>query len=215
MVPLLHFQFESNARNSGSLGATHDGVIYGDGFYSSDAACDLRAYDTGTGGYIRIPATRLGDRITIVAWVKLDPGVSNIQTILSSWAPTTGGFSLGLNTWTRSDRVVLLETWTAAGQAVGVRSAPNALREDRWHHVAVTMDRTADSAILHVDGVRVQPAGDAFASEFADNRPLSIGRYHGTPAMLPFHFTGLIDDLRVYDTTLTQPQLRELAARSR
>jgi serine/threonine protein kinase len=210
VLPLLQFQFEGDAINSGSLGADHDGVTFGNGYFNSDAARGLGAYDTGTNGYVRIPPTRLGDHVTIASWLKLDPGVSNIQAILSSWTPTSGGFSLGVNTWTRADRVVLLETWTVAGESVGVRTVPNAIREGQWHHVAVTLDRDADTAVLYVDGERIDHAGNTFADDFTDNLPLSIGRYHGTPESLPFHFTGLIDDLRIYDTTLSATQISEL-----
>jgi predicted Zn finger-like uncharacterized protein len=35
-VPILHFEFEGNADNSGSLGRTHDGILHGDGHFSSE-----------------------------------------------------------------------------------------------------------------------------------------------------------------------------------
>jgi serine/threonine protein kinase len=219
-VPVLHFEFEGDARNSGSLGSSHDGSLHGDGFFSPDAARGSQAYATGSGGYIVLPATRLGDRITLAAWVKLDDGVKNIQAILSSWTSRTGGFSWGLNSWTRDDRIVLLETWSPAGATSGTRSGPGAVNYGQWHHVAVTLDRTSGAVTVYVDGAAVNLAGSGFAADFTDNLPLSIGRYHGVlmaamsgrPILVeaPFHFTGLLDDLRVYDTVLTAAEIKTM-----
>jgi len=213
LVPILHFQFEGNADNSGSLGAGHSGTAFGDGFFATGAACGNRAYDTGASGYITIPATTLGHRITVAAWVKLDDGVSSIQTILSSWAPSSGGFSFALNWWNRDNRIVLLESWQQTGQAVQTASVDNVINYSQWHHVAATMDRATNSAFLYVDGKPVQFSASRFAGDCTDDRPLSIGRYHGTPSFLPFHFTGVIDDLRVYDAILTEAEINRLASR--
>jgi hypothetical protein len=208
--PILHFQFEGNTGNSGSLGGSHNGTAMGDGVFGPDSVRGNRAYDTASRGYITIPATKLGDRITIAVWAKLDQGVSNIQAILSSWTSTGGGFSLGLNSWTRNDRIVQLETWSPTGQSSGARTVANVVDYSKWHHVAVTMDRPSDSVVVYVDGALVQMSGGAFASDFTDNKPLSIGRYHGTPSFLPFHFNGLIDDLRVYNRILADTEIRAL-----
>jgi hypothetical protein len=162
-----------------------------------------------------IPATTLGDQITIAAWTKLEDGVTNIQAILSSFDGRSG-FSLGLNWWLVADRIVLLETWSQQRKIKTVHSGPNAVNYMQWHHVVATMDRPSNSAILYVDGERV--AAKSFAGDFADSKPLSIGRYHGgivnqrtrRPVEVPFHFTGLIDDLRIYDEVLTQAEIKIL-----
>lgn len=224
-VPILHFEFEGDAANSGSLGGGHNGTLYGNGFFNSDAARGNRAYDTGSGGYVAIPATRLGDQITLAAWTKLAHGVQNIQTILSSWTSRNGGFSWGLNSWMRNDRIVLVETWSQAGKSSGTSSSAGAVSYGSWHHVAVTFHRTSGAAAIYVDGKLAPPAVRAFAADFSDDQPLAIGRYYGgMMAMLagrpvtvevPFHFTGLIDDLRVYDTVLTPTEIGELGQRSR
>jgi len=224
-VPILHFEFEGDAANSGSLGRGHNGTLYGNGFFSPDAARGSRAYDTGSGGYIVIPATRLGDRITLAAWTKLAEGAESIQAILSSWTSRNGGFSWGLNSWMRNDRIVLVETWSQAGKSAGTSSPPGAVTYGYWHHVAVTFNRTSGAAAIYVDGKLLPPAVRVFAADFSDAQPLAIGRYYGgMMAMLtgrpvtvevPFHFTGLIDDLRVYDTVLTSAEIGDLGRRSR
>ena len=224
LVPILHFAFEGDASNSGSLGRSHNGTLHGNGFFSPDAVRGNQAYDAGSGGYIVIPATRLGDRITLAAWTKLANGAENIQAILSSWTSRSGGFSWGLNSWTRGDRLVLVETWSQAGKSSGTSSAPGAVNYAQWHHLAVTLNRTSSAVAIHVDSAPVTPAGRVFAADFSDNQPLAIGRYYGgmmatiagRPVLVeaPFHFTGLIDDLRVYDTVLTPAEIQDLGRRS-
>ncbi len=174
-VPILHFECEGDAANSGSLGRGHNGTLYGNGFFSPDAARGNRAYDTGSGGYIVIPATRLGDRITLAAWTMLADGVQNIQTVLSSWTSRSGGFSWGINSWMRNDRVVLVETWSQAGKSSGTSSSAGAVSYGSWHHLAVTFNRTSGAAAIYVDGVLVPPAVRIFDADFSDDQPLAIG----------------------------------------
>jgi hypothetical protein len=122
---------------------------------------------------------------------------------------------------------VLLETWSQPGDALGgTRSVPDAVNYGQWHHVAITMDRMSGSVAVYVDGARVKLTGSNFAADFTDHLPMSIGRYnnesmvvfsHGRPVPVrvtaPFHFTGRIDDLRVYDTVLTAAEMGDLGRR--
>jgi hypothetical protein len=182
----------------------------GDGSFVTDAVLGSGVFDTGSRGYIKIPSTTLGDACTMAARVKLNNDASNIQTILSSWSPSSGGFSFALNWWNKGNRIVLLETWNPGGQAVQTASVDRVISYERWHHVAVTMDRPTNTASLYVDGQPVRYFSRRFAGDFAGSKPLSIGRYYGTPAFLPFHFTGRIDDVRVYNVLLTAAEIGEL-----
>lgn len=106
---------------------------------------------------------------------------------------------------------MLLETWPQVGPIDQTRSVNHAVDYARWHHVAVTMDRDSDEAIMYVDGERVQLAASNFANDFLDNQALSVGRYRGTPeGLLPFHFQGMIDDLRIYDVALSNTEIEAI-----
>jgi hypothetical protein len=126
-----------------------------------------------------------------------------------------------INSWRHDDRLALLETWSQAGQSKGTNSVPAVVNYGQWQHAAVTLDRTSGSVALYVDGAPVKLTLSNFAPDFTDSQPLSIGRYYdglmmSTTSMrpiqvpAPFHFTGLIDDLRVYDTVLTAAEIRDL-----
>ncbi len=96
----------------------------------------------------------------------------------------------------------------SGGSVVAVSSvAPN----NRWQHIAATFDSAVGTMNLYVNGTL---AGSAAAPTtlLANYSPLSIGsRYSGT-AGYDLPFSGVIDDVRVYDRALSAPQVQQLYA---
>src|SRR5436190_7785211 len=68
-----------------------------------------------------------------------------------------------------------------------------------WKHVALTYDGTTSR--LYVDGVLV---GSATGAHTTNNNPLIFGRW--TPAAE--YWNGLIDEVRIYNRTLTQAEIQ-------
>src|SRR5262249_34522899 len=72
-----------------------------------------------------------------------------------------------------------------------------------WHHLAATFDGTATT--LDVEGVAVS-LSYAQGNSNADNSRLAIGSF----AYPSFFFTGIIDEVRVYNRALTAQEITSL-----
>jgi hypothetical protein len=86
-----------------------------------------------------------------------------------------------------------------------VRSAPNAVLADRWHHVAVV--RGGGLVRLYVDGVLSAEAGAGGIAPVAD--PFQIGERAGGQQ---FPMNGLIDEIGIWARALTPDEVAALAA---
>ncbi len=82
---------------------------------------------------------------------------------------------------------------------------------DRWYHVAVSYDGTRGPAGIRVyfDGVpqELNVLLDGLNQNFSSNEPLRIGG-----GGVSGHFAGLIDELRVYDTSVDPATIAILSA---
>jgi hypothetical protein len=75
--------------------------------------------------------------------------------------------------------------------------------DSQWHQVAMTVN--SSSTVLYLDGVVVASA-DGFSESSQTRTPL-IGAYYGFPSSAVF--TGLMDDLRIYDRALSQAEVEQ------
>ncbi|HAA68056.1 MAG TPA: hypothetical protein DCE55_02845 [Planctomycetaceae bacterium] len=84
---------------------------------------------------------------------------------------------------------------------------------DQWQHVYVTYDGSskASGVAVYVDGRAVQTAviSDTLVSDITTEAPLLIGRRYLGPKGSPFH--GLIDDVRLFNRTLSAEEVAALA----
>ncbi|MGQ9761199.1 MAG: LamG domain-containing protein [Thermogutta sp.] len=86
----------------------------------------------------------------------------------------------------------------------------NALHDDQWYHVAVVMEEGSppnlhDHVRLYINGepAEIHDIGllDLWPIETGDQLDVVIGR----------GFSGLIDELRIYDRALTEDEVRTLS----
>jgi hypothetical protein len=101
-----------------------------------------------------------------------------------------------------------LTSGTPAG-AIHVRTRDR-LRLGEWHHVVFTYDGSGKAAgiAVYLDGKQcdVEVVRDDLAGSIANDAPLRVGG-----KALGKSFTGQIDDLRLYNRTLTAEQVEQIA----
>jgi serine/threonine protein kinase len=216
-IPILHYKFDDNTVNSGSLGEHYDGVSHGDASYSTDAAKGRYSADMGTKGYVWVPAFAFGSRATVATWlkgnftgpVKVIPR-DCMNTVFSTRDKTNSpsGALLCVNQWKVQNCAVVLETGIPSVLQKAVTS-PGVLQSNAWHHLALVVDRPGGFIKIYVDGV-LKHTGTCnnFLGTFTDNQPM----YIGVPGRGGWwHFRGRIDDFRVYDKTLSEEEIKLLA----
>jgi len=81
-------------------------------------------------------------------------------------------------------------------------TTPN-IYDNTWHLVTLTFSSSTDSEIFYIDGVATAVDTDE-AAKFGIGKRLYVG---GEPGTL---YTGLMDDLRIYDHELTAAEVLEL-----
>ena len=167
------------------------------------------AYDLdGTDDYISVPsglACGTGD-ITMSAWFNTTSTTFSavVSTFLGNNAGTTTN---GVALWQRNNGV-----YGAIADSVGrtVLTERGTTSINSWHNLCVTFDRDGNAS-TYLDGILLGVSSISSRSGTIACNPLFVGKSHvtnGTPEEL---FDGKIDDVRVYDRTLTQAEIAHLA----
>jgi len=214
--PILHFDFEYNNDNSGTLGSSHDGTTYGNASYSTDAIQGQYSVNMGTDGYVKVPAFAFGNTATVTTWVKGDftgpveiLARDGMNTVFSTRSLTNSpsGALMFVNHWNTQNRAVVFESGNTSTYQ-GTETPSGVVQSNVWHHLALTINRPTDTVEIYVDGTLVKTGtGSAFLENFTDNQAMYIGA-PGT--LMWWHFTGNIDDFRVYNSVLTQTEIAGL-----
>ncbi|HET8538712.1 MAG TPA: LamG domain-containing protein [Anaeromyxobacter sp.] len=152
-------------------------------------------------------------RFTVAAWVRPEAS-DRVMVILSKIRNLPGHYQRNLELRLDPGGRVFLHVPSGQGwEAVtGTRPVP----AGRWTHVAATYDGAR--AQLFVDGARDgQPFAVRYEQSQTDTwigaRPESGGADGRTPTGPTFFFLGAIDDVRVWDRPLADPELAAVAAR--
>ena len=198
-VPVSHWRFEDDAVDwvGSSHGTEKGGVAFEAGV--DDHALSLDGNDDYVDLASHVSDFPLGDSTrSVTGWFKADAG--NQGQSFFSYGPNVEGkrFSIA------ADRTQVLVA--VSGHAWGV----NGLElEDGWHHVAVTYaGGNSDEVLIYLDGELQSASTLAGSSKQLDTQtgPAAIGRNVGGTK----HYTGLIDDVRLYDVALSAEQVLAL-----
>jgi photosystem II stability/assembly factor-like uncharacterized protein len=79
-----------------------------------------------------------------------------------------------------------------------------ALNDNKWHHVAASVTR-GGNAILYIDGVNKASTSTAALVDIYSGNKLFIG----TDANNAYPYAGLVDEIKIWNTALTQAEIRE------
>lgn len=138
---------------------------------------------------------------SVSAWINTTQITGNQRIVGHSRTATANGFSFGLE----NDKVMLT--------TFGVKDyvpATGSILPGKWYHVAVVLD-SADDASLYVNGALVEKVLHNAPGNSNSDDPLYIGATTeagiATPSQL---FSGLIDEVRVYNKSLSATEIQAL-----
>ncbi|WP_218136248.1 LamG-like jellyroll fold domain-containing protein [Nonomuraea jiangxiensis] len=141
------------------------------------------------------PSLRLTNGMTLQAWVR-PAGVTSWRTVIMK--QHAGGLAYVLAAGSDTNRPhVTIQTTTTLGDL----GAPAQLPLNTWSHLAATYDGSA--LRLYVNGIQVAQTART-GNIRADNAPLRIGGN----SVWGEYFSGLIDEVRVYNRALTPAQIQ-------
>jgi hypothetical protein len=203
---------EDNADDSigGNNGSLSPGISFADGVVGRAFKFDGNRL-AGV-GYIPIPASSsldigVGNGMTIEGWIKPDHlgpmGAAGIPIV--EWdSPSTDGLSF----FVEQGFKLFANIKDTMGNDHPLESAPRAISPSRFQHVAVTYDKGTGAAVLYINGVPVdsQNIGNLTPQT---TYPLNIGRRTGQAIGLNNTYSGLIDELGLYNRALSAQEIRE------
>jgi len=171
----------------------------------------------GSGGedYLELPSALLDSSAgTAAGWIKVAPGAHGSQ---SSGGPifyggnASNGFGGSGEQYIHIhvDRGGELEAFFNDG-STDIRLQGPDVEDDAWHHVAVTWDASTGSFALYLDGAAI--ATDDLSGTAAFGFPVMVAGKHGQLGVSwKRNFTGLLDDLRLYDRALSGAEVFALS----
>jgi len=142
-----------------------------------------------------------GRNVTVSAWMKapaLNPAMQFMIAINSAAGDNKlmFGTQAGTATLSFADSEPLWRDTTAT------------VIDNTWHHTAFVLDDIADTVNVYVDGAEVL----SFTStvSIADTDLLSLAQEYDAGLTTGDFYTGLLDDVKVYDYALNETQIRRL-----
>jgi hypothetical protein len=178
----------------------------------------------GLNSYVSVPntdaLTYAGGGLTLATWIHLDAPIRKDGGTLISLAFDGGGhFSYHMNLF--PDNAV--EFWLGGIDSQGVFKDKCIITSKKlapgWHHVAATADKSG-AMIIYLDGSQATSgsyAGDLVKWRAPDALPLAVGTLYpygqGWTGNDRLTFHGIMDDVRVYNATLSASQIAALYRR--
>jgi MYXO-CTERM domain-containing protein len=146
------------------------------------------------------PTLALTGSFTISAWVYPKSGSSNQRGIVTKWdgSTSTGGYDMRLE----ATRYFAMGVFDGTPGMDSRSTAPNAVNEGAWTHVAATYDSTGGILKLYVNGVEHGTVGTGIAPPTASGATLQIGEAQGAQ-----FFHGNIDEVRIYNRALLDTEI--------
>ena len=148
----------------------------------------------------------------MAAWVNQDSGASDGQAVFArAWS---GNISDQLAVMVKNGSVYHALSTDSGGSNRDFHefSTQSVLETEKWEHVAVTRD--GENITVYVNGEEVYSSDNFPSADFAQSdKHMYIGMdCDGNGTLYSRHaFKGALDELRLYDTALTQEQIQELA----
>ena len=210
-----------DASGNGNVLDTNSGVTFNDqaGLYKAGSHS---AYFNGS-SYLKLSNVSfdLGEQFSVATWINIPTIGFSINTVLSnaSAGESASGFKIGVNNWNTTDKRVIMEAGNGSDGGK-VFTQPDFVQNGQWYHFAYNVDTNnllpngknvqiffngeeADvsfntTSIENMDWTAMKTAGPIYIGAFS---PGSSYRLNG----------GYLDDLRVYNRTLTAAEVLNIS----
>lgn len=144
------------------------------------------------------------NNVTIMAWVKSDSGNTTDMTI--------AGEDTGCRLWLQNGKTPTFTIKTAGNVEKSVSCID--INFDEWHHISGVYTSSTGKLSIYLDGAllnstNVDTSGATIENTGDSNGNFEVGRLSSDVASKQY-FKGNIDEVRVFDTVLTNEQLNKM-----
>ncbi len=167
----------------------------------------------GSNDYVSANSSAMTYPLTLSAWVKLDavPSVNNTDRIPVALAKTSGLEEFWIGFYRTSGGVNVLRSVAQSGADLRTYSA-NLTMDTKWHHVTAVFTNSSTHA-LYYDGVAQSGSygtGGTGTPTPSGLDTLYISGFYYNTSNFYSPFLGTIDDVRVYNRTLSDTEIKQL-----
>ena len=192
------YELNGNATDTSN---TYDGlatnITYNTGAFGKAAVFN------GSNSAIQINNFATLSQVGVSLWVNM-PDVTDQAGLITKYASNSREFSIYIY---GGDLIANLYYNGNNGNAITVDAATY-MSNNTWHHIAYTADGS-NPPILWIDGVqRGTPQSNTNNSYYSTSEPVLLGSFGNTSA---YYYEGRIDQVRIYNTALTQSKVTTLA----
>jgi len=191
---VAHYPFNGNANDISGFG--NDGTVYGPTLTTDRFGVSSRAYNfDGNFNYIEVPyssSLSFTTNLTIVAWIKTSGSTGGICHQHNG--SFDGNFVFGLQgegNFRFGNSSNPFDSWS--------------VNDNLWHCVAGIYDDSNNKVYHYIDGALALTQ-----DEFSSLPNNSISMIIGDENYFAFPFTGIIDDIRIYNRALTGDEILAL-----
>ena len=196
---VAHWKFDDGIGSSKAIDSagTNDGTLNGDPTWTIGRVEEALSFD-GDGDYVSVNpiAPLAGNSFTVQAWISVDESAGAWNPILTQHDLSNDGYYF----YIANDKPAFyLVDGAGFAQVVSVEY----FNANQWYHVAATND--GSNLKLYVDGQLKQIVSSAGLTG------TGYEAYIGCEIISPLYYSGLIDDVRVYNRALSAYEFQDIA----
>jgi YVTN family beta-propeller protein len=205
---MAYYPFDGDAADQSGNGL--NGTVYGDAALTNDrfGNADSAYYFDGTDDYIRVPDSDLLDfessqDFTLVAWIKTVNTQNDSGTVIQKgeWGTNPPAYRLAVGETHYANLYLGSDT-----QDYDFSGNTTVVDNGEWHQLVEI--REGNTGKLYIDGV-LEVSETIESVDLSNSMELSIGaRYY--PGDMAYYFMGKIDDIRIYERALSEPEIQEV-----
>ncbi|HCO96810.1 MAG TPA: hypothetical protein DIU00_23200, partial [Phycisphaerales bacterium] len=175
---------------------TNNGTLEGDSTWTTGRVDGALSFD-GDGDYVRFDAIEplAGDSLTAQAWVRLSESAGLWNPVMNQYDPNNDGYYFYIS----DDKPAF---YIINSPSLAHVVSPEKLVAGQWYHVAGTND--ASNLKLYVD---FQLKDSAPSAGFMG---VSGSAYIACELVTPLYYTGLIDDVRIYNRPVSESEFQNI-----
>jgi len=194
---VAYYPFNGNANDESGNG--NNGTVNGATLTTDRNGNSNKAYSfSGNQQYISTPInSEFTNQITISVWIKTNVNKDNSGVFCSRNGSNGNGIWIFLD-----GRPYMM---LSNGQGVGVSvEASSTVTNNSWHHILATFNGSV--AKIYIDGTFINQSTSVYTIILQANFII------GYDALLGYnrYFKGLIDDIRIYNRTLSDTEIQQL-----
>jgi hypothetical protein len=199
LVAYWKFDEGSGGTATDSAG-TNNGVLVGDTTWTTGRVDGALSFD-GDGDYVAVSpiAVLTGNTLTAQAWIRVSNlGAFNPILTQNVYSMSNDGYYLYV--FDGCPTFFVVKSFVGSAKA----ASPEPINADQWYHVAGTNDGTRLKLYVNGQLKASVPSGGGLTG-------VNNNAYIGCESISPYYYTGLIDDVRIYDRAVSESEFRDIA----